>query len=439
MKVDKYLILPGCDDTNRGDQALIWETLAIMKDAGFIGDYYMLATDQCSKQSKKVGIKNMHYILKHPSMYSDKNNDNRNYGLMLKISWILHSIKDCAICIPLIFKVWRPIFTKLLNENQRDTLKLFESADIAFVKGGGFLHAYGGLIETYKIFFFLYHIELAISMGITIYIMPNSFGPFEGKFAKRMIKKTLSKCKVVMSRESVSQQVLIGECGINSILSNDLAFYLAKDKKFDPITYLHKKNIPINLQKCVAITMRPYRFPESQNPNEQYLRYKICLKNTIEWLSNHGYTPVLVEHTFSESYHERDIICINEVVRMLDKSIKYYVLSDLNLDCTQLKSVYSCFDYIIGTRFHSVIFSIAERIPAIAISYGGNKGQGIMNDYDLSDYVISIEDVKGDILIDMFNNLIQHEDIIKNKLDEMINKLNQERSRIINIIERSHE
>ena len=80
MENKKYLILPGCDDTNRGDQALIWETLDIMKDAGFLGDYYMLATDECSKQSKRVGLNNMQYILRHPSMYNDSNTVNRKYG-----------------------------------------------------------------------------------------------------------------------------------------------------------------------------------------------------------------------------------------------------------------------------------------------------------------------------------------------------------------------
>ena len=58
--------------------------------------------------------------------------------------------------------------------------------------------------------------------------MPNSFGPFKGKVVKRMIKSTISKCKVVMSRESISQQVLLNECGVESILSDDLAFYLKK-------------------------------------------------------------------------------------------------------------------------------------------------------------------------------------------------------------------
>lgn len=58
-----YLILPGCDDTNRGDQALIWETFRIAQDAGYVGNYYMVATKECALQSKKIGINRINYIL----------------------------------------------------------------------------------------------------------------------------------------------------------------------------------------------------------------------------------------------------------------------------------------------------------------------------------------------------------------------------------------
>ena len=37
MEEKIYLILPGCDDTNRGDQALIWQTVAIARAAGYDG------------------------------------------------------------------------------------------------------------------------------------------------------------------------------------------------------------------------------------------------------------------------------------------------------------------------------------------------------------------------------------------------------------------
>ena len=72
----------------------------------------------------------------------------------------------------------------------------------------------------------------------------------------------------------------------------------------------------------------------------------------------------------------------------------------------QLKQVYSHFQAIIGTRFHSVIFSIASCVPALAIAYGGNKSRGIMRDNKLEQYVIDIDEVTGHALSDMFDNMI---------------------------------
>ena len=38
--MSKYLVIPPCSDFNRGDQALVWETVRFAKDAGYNGDFY---------------------------------------------------------------------------------------------------------------------------------------------------------------------------------------------------------------------------------------------------------------------------------------------------------------------------------------------------------------------------------------------------------------
>ena len=73
MSKEKYLILPGCDDSNRGDQALIWETVELARTAGYNGDYYMLANNENCIQSKKKKIGNVEPILIHPSEHFKNN------------------------------------------------------------------------------------------------------------------------------------------------------------------------------------------------------------------------------------------------------------------------------------------------------------------------------------------------------------------------------
>lgn len=437
---DEYLILPGCDDTNRGDQALIWETVEIAKSAGFNGHYSMISTEKNGLQSKKVGIDPIAYILPHPSANSNTENDNIKYGISLKFKWALRSIVSLLIAIPLKTKITRQLVQRLLSKEQKKTLSIYKNARAAFVKGGGFLHAYGGIIDAYKIYFHLYHIDLAISMGIPVYVMPNSFGPFVDKFSRRMIRKTLEKCEVVYSRESISQKVLKETCNVNSLLSRDIAMYLKEDQHFDANVCLEEKNIKIDTGRMVGITVRPYRFPGNENGQELYNQYKKSVSNLIVWLKSKEYHPVLIEHVFSENYHERDIICINEIVELVkSKGHQVDVFSALDLNCKQMMSIYAKMNYLVGTRFHSVIFSLIGNVPAIAITYGGNKGNGVMRDLGLSDYAIPIDVIRENTLIQCFQKLVNNRESVIEKLKQNQKQIALDYDKIVSMVRGSNK
>lgn len=428
-----YLILPGCDDTNRGDQALIWETVALAKSAGYNGNYYMLAENEKSSQSKVMNINNIDYILPHPSTHFSKN-DNINYGLILKIKWIAISLLDTVKALLMLIPPLRHITMKISKEKLGQALRVFECAEAAFVKGGGFLHSYGGLISTYTVFFQLYHIILALSMRINVYVMPNSFGPFDGPGSALLVKSVLKKCKVITSRESISQKTLSSCTGLQSELYPDLAFYLQPDSSLTAEQLQKLNEIPFSTQKCVALTMRPYRFPASPHPLEDYEKYKQTLCDFILHLSKSGYHPVLVEHTLSDLSHENDGNCIQDVVKLLNKRCDYSVYSDPSLNCKQLKYIYSQFKYIIGTRFHSVIFSLASGVPAIAVTYGGNKGEGIMKDIGLEHFSVKIENADFNTLSERFDSLVENEASVSAAIKKYLDQLPEKQESLINLI-----
>ena len=434
MKEKSYLILPGCDDTNRGDQALIWVTVDLAKEAGYRGVYKILANDGQYAQSAKEGIGHIDYVLNHPSThFSGKSNV--RYTPILKLKWALAAVWDLMTREPLVHPFLRRIFLPLYGEKVRRAMAEFRDAEACFVKGGGFLHAHGGFADTYKIYYFLYHIRLAQSFGKNVYIMPNSFGPFKSPLVPRMIWKTLHKCKAVMSRESVSQAMLQRECGVASECFSDLAFHLTADEAFDAKEYLIKSGVPITDSTCVAITVRPYRFPGENDGVQKYEDYKTAMKEFIVWLNGNGYFPVLVEHVFSDMDHENDMICIEEVRAAVPDNCKCGVLSARELTCRQMKCVYGTFDYTVGTRFHSVIFSLSSGVPSIAVTYGGNKGEGIMKDLELSQYAIPMECISVAQLIDAFSDLCRNRTAVTAHLKKKMVRLVREKAEIIAMIE----
>lgn len=432
MSKRTFLILPGCDDTNRGDQALIWETVSLAKDSGFQGEFFMIADQEKSQQSVAEGIGNIEYILKHPSTHFKQKNNIR-YGVLLKLKWAIVSIVDSLKALLLLSPFIRKHCIKLYSRCTQRTIQVFEKSETAFVKGGGFLHAYGNPIETYTAFYNLYHIILAQSMGIPVYVMPNSYGPFDSIGSGPLIKRVLKKCKFVSAREKISQDS-IRKLGIECKLYPDLAFYLKANSTLNSRQMERLNKILSSGKRCVAITMRPYRFPDLNNSAEAYKLYQESMCDFVRFLSEYGFLPVLIEHTYSDTEHERDMSCINDVVELLGNSCEYEVYSDLSLDSRQLKYIYSRFDYIVGTRFHSVIFSLASQVPAIAITYGGNKGEGIMDDIGLSEYAISINDLTIESLINKFTQLVKNEVQVKDKIKNYLSNLSEMRIQLIDEI-----
>lgn len=431
--MNEYLILPECDDTNRGDQALIWETVSLAESAGFVGKYYMLASAKACDQSEKIGIGHIQPILVHPSCHFKQNN-NLHYTKRLKLKWGLAALKDVLVAIPLLSPSLRKLIMPFYSNDVKETLNHYAKASVSFVKGGGFLHANGGLTETYKIFFFLYHINLSLSYGHDVYVMPNSFGPFNAPCVKHMICKTLSKCKVVMTRESVSNLAVRQELNLCALNEADLAFHLQKENLKGIKEKLRDQNIPFVEKKCVAITVRPYRFPGEADGENLFSKYMAGIGEFAQWLWEHDYFPVFIEHVSSKLPHEDDMKAIEKVISVLPKNGKWSVFSDVSLNCREMKSVYSCFNYTVGTRFHSVIFSLSERVPSIAITYGGNKGLGIMKDLGMEQYAIDMKCVTGELLINKFEELVHNEDEIVQQLDDLQTRLNENRKKVCEML-----
>lgn len=148
-----------------------------------------------------------------------------------------------------------------------------------------------------------------------------------------------------------------------------------------------------------------------------------------------GYMPVLVEHVLAVNYNESDWECIKEVEQYLTDG-EYVVVSNREYTCHQLKRIYSFFDYIVGTRFHSMIFSMSNGVPGVAITYTGNKSQGIMHDMGLDDYCISIDDVTEDSLKQEFLSMVQNELPVKKSINEYLKYTIGKREEIKNYIRR---
>ncbi|MGR5246772.1 polysaccharide pyruvyl transferase family protein [Vibrio sp. PNB23_22_6] len=433
MRKIKALIVPACTDLNRGDQALVWEAAYLIEDSfgknceiGIV-DYGNSDEDRYkqSEQTRRAGFKVFRNIIENPKRVIKNTgvHDSRWTVLQAGIQALIDFVKHFLLLL-LPYEFIFGVFFK--KQEYLDSFTFLKDSECIVVKGGGFLHTYGKIGDLYYLWFGLYYLLLGIRLKKKIIFLPNSVGPITGFSNRKLVQFVLSRVDKLYARESISHEYLKSMGVLNSELAFDLGYY---SKEKDTVRDEAKNVIAIkNNVKKIGITVRPYRFPHSSDPIERYENYiatiaKYCNKNPdIEF-----YFIVQVQ---GPSKHETDLIAINDVISQLDKSIRYKVV-DGDFDYKDMMTVYKGLDYLIGTRFHSVIFSQVMGVPSMAIAYGGNKSKGIMEDIHLGEYVVAIEEITFEKLNVMMNNLQNNQAAYKDKLEIATNRINLERNKVI--------
>ncbi len=135
--------------------------------------------------------------------------------------------------------------------------------------------------------------------------------------------------------------------------------------------------------QLVGVTARRWLAPAEQEG------YERALAATIDMLQADGARVVLIPQVTTDYLGDDD--------RIVERRIAGYCTSaplrlDEQLDYRELKGLYTECSLLIGTRFHSVIFSLTSGVPCVAIEYE-HKTRGIMADLGLEEWVLPIAEV----------------------------------------------
>ncbi|MPS73231.1 MAG: polysaccharide pyruvyl transferase family protein [Chryseobacterium sp.] len=436
----KAIIVPAITDMNKGDQALVWESYRLVKDTGLYRSVFILNSgnteeerEKLSGQTRRRGYPVLENILKHPRRGRHKNEEHIQESKLELAKQIKNAGLDFLSTRFLILIANSPFLVKIFyNKRVQKTVSEFRNSDTVFVKGGGFIHAYGERTAPYLMWYFLFYVRLAKRMDKKVVFLPNSYGPFKGLTVESQVKNVFNKLDLVYAREKVSADAMSKLLGKNIPVEMDLGFFLQKGSEEKAIELLNKYNLSPN-NKIVGITVRPWRFPGKENPTELYEKYLNSVRDLIDYSVKKGYKVALCNQSIGPNSHEDDCNAIKDLLKKIDKNDNVVWINE-NLDCDDLKALYSFFSIFVGTRFHSVIFSLTSLVPSIAIGYGGNKAKGIMGDFNFDEFVVQIEDVTGKGLMKMFDEISDNYDLNKKKINDYLYKLDVSRNKIMSDI-----
>lgn len=435
------VIIPINYDLNRGDQALVWESVRLVKDTfcddcvncTIMSSLFDKDSEVQNRQTKELGCNFITTILDHPGRrFTHKEKDSRSYSWQTILGWGVQAVFDYLTTRPLLSKnsLIRRLGFVFLNGEKKKSFMIISKADAVFLKGGGFIHSFGSMTDPYFMYFSTFHFRLSTSLGKPTFVLPNSIGPLNNRIARRIATKALCGCSLVTVREMITKKYL-DSINVPSEYSPDLGFYLQPSSK-DFSNYLKEIGVPLDKKK-VVMTLRPYRFQGHTNGNELFNQYIDGMLGLVKHLLTKGYHVTFMAHTLGPSSHEDDRIALKDLMSRLkpEEIAMTSYIEDYELTCKDVEKIYSYFDFLVGTRFHSVIFALNVDVPAIAIAYGGNKGKGIMNVLGNDDYSIDIENVSSQSLISMFDNLEVNRGVYINNLKERKAHLNEKRESLI--------
>lgn len=262
-------------------------------------------------------------------------------------------------------------------------------------------------------------IKASKEKGIPVVLMPQSFGPFDyginkGKYCKE-IYQILKSVDYIYARELEGARLLRDDIGIeeNVLISPDLVLQsetleCRKIYKKEPLSNVRK----IESSDAIGI------IPNTQllkNCSKDYLLN--IYKRIIEALIKNNKEVYIFRHS-------NDLLLCKDIFNMFNGDERIHIIID-EMNCVDFGKFVSQFQFVVASRYHSIIHSYRQDVPAIILGWA-TKYKDLANLVGQADYVFDLSSINESTMIDLQNKITQLCDRVDEEADVI-------RSNLINI------
>ncbi len=300
----------------------------------------------------------------------------------------------------LVYRYFSWELNTILSTPIRKIIQEFKNSDLIIPIGGGYIRSKPGIADTVNLLLVLHPIEISLLLAKPVILYSQSIGPFYNGLQTFMARLVLNRTRLIMVREDHSLKTLRA-IGINQHIVTrtvDAAFLFPGVHHSKSIFQPYRKKLAS--KTIVGITVRQWLGSQEQHKYEQAFAEFINMM-----ASSNMYIFILIPQVSSKLHHDDDRQVAQRIMHAI-KNKQYVINLSGNYSHHQVKAMYQNLDFIIGTRFHSVIFALTSYVPALAIEYE-YKTSGIMKDLHLNQWVMPIEAVTAKRLYSKFMNLVQ--------------------------------
>lgn len=230
---------------------------------------------------------------------------------------------------------------------------------------------------------YLDHLEFAKAFHIPVYLMPQSFGPFDfqgeaGEKVEKRMKELLPTVKVICAREREGYQELKQRYHLqNVILANDMVVSnsgIDLENIYCKVPVIELLDI---LPESVAVipNQRNYAVANKSQVQKFYI-------SAINYLLQSDLTVYLLAHS------EADKEICKELKRECSSDSRV-VLIDRELNCIEFNELVKQFRFVIASRYHAIVHAFKNGIPCIALGWA-TKYHELMKQFGQEQYMLDV-------------------------------------------------
>lgn len=231
-------------------------------------------------------------------------------------------------------------------------------------------------------------LEFAQAFGIPVYLMPQSFGPFdfgeERQALNARIQRLLPTAKVIFAREQEGYDALVNTYGLKNVrLAHDLVL---GNKGIDLANiFVSAPTLDLPEIKPNSVAVIPNSMNSSVSSQESVLE---LYTKAIHALLSQGKTVYLLSHSTVDS-----ALCSKLKEPFLTNENVILLAQDFS--CLEFNALVKKFDYLIASRFHSIVHAFKNGVPCIALGWA-TKYHDLLKLFDQEQYILDVRDKIGE-------------------------------------------
>lgn len=259
-------------------------------------------------------------------------------------------------------------------------------------------------------------IEHALAYGIPVYLLPQSFGPFDyegeaGKAIDARTRRLFPKAKRIFAREQEGYDALISHYGLSNVtLTHDMVL-ASKIGDYSPAL------------RCKPVMKLP-EIPESSMALIPNVRVGDSGVNDPLTVYTAAVRAGLAQglHVYITHHSTQDrVLCAAIKEAFADE--EKVVLLDHNHSCMEFNELVKKFRFVAASRFHSIVHALKNGVPCVALGWA-TKYMDLMKLFGQEGYVFDLRQQvdTADVaraVEDMARNWKAESEIIKAALPEL--------------------